>query len=166
MLLLAACAMSVGHAGAADTLDAPHRAAGLWELRQVGEGGTVIGLQTLCVDEASEARVNVFGQIATNVNCSKYRVEPTGATWAFEFICGPAEMRTTSQGTVTGDFASSYVVTMTESDGSMTLSRTIEGTRKGACPAGVAPGALMDENGELITNILDQPAFDNIKGSE
>lgn len=147
----------IGAAWATDTKPpvAPLRAAGLWELKNTGSGGTVIGTQRLCVSAASEAKTNLFGQIALNVNCSKYEAVQSGNNWTFEFVCGPAEMTSTSKGTVTGDFASAYTVEMTESDGTIQMARTIEGMHKGACPAGVAPGTLLDEKGQIITNILD-----------
>lgn len=134
---------------------APLRAAGLWELKHIGGGGTVIGTQRLCVSAASEAKVNLFGQIALNVNCSKYEATESQGTWRFEFVCGPAAMTSTTKGTVSGDFDSAYTVEMTESDGTMESSRTIGATRMGDCPQGVAPGTLMDETGKILTNILD-----------
>ncbi len=132
---------------------APQRAAGLWELRNVGGGGQIIGTQTLCVDAASEEKASVFDQIARNTNCSKYEITPDGTAWSFEFVCGGEGLASTSKGTVSGDFATSYRVEMTEDDGTMTLSRTIEATRTGDCPAGVAPGTLRDEQGNVVADI-------------
>lgn len=132
---------------------APRRAAGLWSLKNIGGGGTVIGTQQLCVDGASEEEASVFDQIARNTNCSKYEIVPGEGTWSFEFVCGGAGMTSTSKGTVSGDFASTYKVEMTESDGTMDLSRTIEASHAGDCPAGVAPGTLMDEQGNKVADI-------------
>jgi hypothetical protein len=151
--LLSALVFAVSPFAAGQTT--PIRAAGLWELKHVGGGGTVIGTQTLCVSAASEARVSLFGQIALNVNCSKYAVAKAGENWTFDFVCGPSAMRSTSKGTVSGDFTSAYQVEMTESDGTMELARTIQATHQGTCPAGVAPGTLRDETGKTVTNILD-----------
>ncbi len=115
----------------------------------------MIGTQSLCVSAATEAKRNLFSQIALNANCSKYVTAREGDVWSFEFVCGPEEMTSTSKGTVSGNFVSAYTVEMTESDGSMDLSRTIQATRTGACPAGVAPGTLIDETGKTVTNTLD-----------
>lgn len=142
-------------AGANEGPPAPSRAAGLWELKHIGGGGTIIGTQTLCVSAASEARENVFDDIALNVNCSKYARSLAGGVWTFEFVCGPADMTSTTKGTISGDFASAYKVEMTESDGTMEMSRTIQATHKGACPAGVEAGTLMDDTGKIITNTLE-----------
>lgn len=132
---------------------APIRAAGLWELKNLGGGGEVIGTQTLCVDAASEEKASLFDQIARNTNCSKYEITSGAGTWAFEFVCGSDGFTSTSKGTVSGDFASSYRVEMTDDDGTVALSRTIEGTRSGDCPAGVAPGTLHDEQGNVVADI-------------
>lgn len=158
-LLIVSMAVAFGvpgpAAGAADAAPAPTRAPGLWELKHAGAGGTVIGTQTLCVSAASEAKVNLFGQVALNVNCSKYATARNGAKWSFEFACGPKEMQSISKGTVSGNLSTSYNLDMTESDGTIDMARTIQATHKGACPAGVKPGDLRDETGKTVTNILD-----------
>jgi len=132
---------------------APIRAAGLWQLRNIGGGGTVIGTQQLCVDAASEEKASLFDQIARNTNCSKYVIAPADGAWSFEFVCGASGMTSTSKGTVSGDFTSAYKVEMTEGGGTMELSRTIEATRTGDCPSGVAPGTLLDEQGKAVADI-------------
>lgn len=132
---------------------APMRAAGLWALKNLGGGGTVIGTQQLCVDAASEAKASLFDQIALNTNCSKYEIAPGNGGWAFEFVCGGGGMAATSKGVVTGDFTAAYMVEMTASDGTMELSRTIEASRTGDCPAGVSPGTLLDEEGKVVADI-------------
>lgn len=132
---------------------APRRAAGLWELKNLGGGGSVIGTQTLCVDDASEEKASLFDQIARNTNCSKYEITPGGGTWSFEFVCGGEGFISTTKGEASGDFTGSYRVEMTDSDGTSEMSRTIEATRAGDCPAGVAPGTLRDEQGKVVADI-------------
>lgn len=112
-----------------------------------------MGTQQLCVDASSEEKASVFDQIARNTNCSKYEIVPGEEAWSFEFVCGPAGMTLTTKGTVEGDFASSYKVEMTESDGSMEMSRTIEASHTGDCPATVTPGSLLDEQGAFVADI-------------
>jgi hypothetical protein len=132
---------------------APRRADGMWALKNVGGGGTVIGTQQLCVDAGSEAKASLFDQIARNTNCSKYEIARAGGGWSFEFVCGASGMTSTSKGQVSGDFATSYKVEMTEGDGTMELSRTIEARRTGECPAGVSPGTLLNEQGAVVADI-------------
>lgn len=132
---------------------APKRAAGNWELKHLGGGGSVIGIQFLCIDSASEEKAPLFDQIAKNINCGKYETTRAGSVWTFDFSCGPAGMTAETKGSASGDFAASYRVEMTESDGSMTLERTVEAKRVGDCPAGVAPGILRDEEGRTIADI-------------
>lgn len=134
---------------------APKRAAGNWELKHLGGGGTVIGTQFLCVDSASEEKAPLFDQIAKNVNCSKYETTRVANGWTFDFSCGPEGMTANTKGSASGDFAASYRVDMTESDGSITLERIIEAKRLGDCPAGVAPGTLKDEEGRTIADITN-----------
>lgn len=134
---------------------APKRAAGNWELKHVGGGGTVIGTQFLCVDGASEEKAPLFDQIAKNVNCNKYETARVASGWTFDFSCGSGGMVANTQGSASGDFSSSYRVEMTESDGSVTLERIIEAKRLGDCPAGVAPGTLKDEEGRTVADITN-----------
>lgn len=134
---------------------APKRAAGHWELKNIGGGGTVIGTQFLCVDATSEDKASVFDQIAKNVNCEKYETARAGAGWTFDFTCGPAGMTAKTAGEVSGDFATTYQVKLTESDGTTEMSRTIEAKRVGDCPIGMTPGTLADERGEKIADITN-----------
>ncbi len=134
---------------------APKRADGYWALENVGGGGTVIGTQHLCVGGGSEERGSVFDQIALNVNCSRYDFKKTDAGWEFDTVCGKAPMVSESKGKISGDFTKSYRVEMTVTEDGLALKRTIEASNRGACPAGVMPGDLMDEKGSKVTNILN-----------
>ncbi len=156
-LTLAPCRSEGGSAAqiARTSKGAPKRADGYWALKNVGGGGTVIGTQYLCVGGASEERGSVFDQIALDVNCSRYDFKPTDAGWDFHFVCGKAPMVSESKGKISGDFAKSYKVEMTVEEDGVTLSRTVEASNGGPCPAGVAPGDLMDEAGRKVTNILN-----------
>lgn len=157
IVMLAALALATCRSEAAPLTakGAPKRADGYWALENVGGGGTVIGTQHLCVGGDSEERGSVFDQIALNVNCSTYEFKPSAAGWAFDFVCGKPPMVSKSKGKITGDFAKSYKVEMTVEEDGLTLSRTIDASNGGACPAGVKPGDLMDEKGAKITNILN-----------
>jgi hypothetical protein len=133
----------------------PKRADGYWALKNIGGGGTVIGTQHLCVGGTSEERGSILDQIALNVNCSRYDFKQTDAGGEFDIVCGKAPMVSESKGKISGDFAKSYKVEMTVTEDGLTLSRTVEASNGGACPAGVTPGDLMDEKGSKVTNILN-----------
>jgi hypothetical protein len=51
------------------------------------------------------------------------------------------------------EFVKAYRVEMTVTEGDVTQRRTIEASHRGACPAGVAPGDLVDESGKKVGNI-------------
>ena len=57
--------------------------------------------------------------------------------------------------TISGDFATAYTIEMTAKEGDFTQRRTIKASNDGACPAGVMPCDLTDENGKKVTNILN-----------
>lgn len=134
---------------------APKRADGYWALKNVGGGGTVIGTQHLCVGGDSEEHGSIYEQIALNVGCSTYDFKRTDVGAEFHTVCGKAPMVSESKGKISGDFTKSYKVEMTVTEDGLTLSRTIEASNGGACPAGVSPGDLMDEHGSKVTNILN-----------
>jgi hypothetical protein len=156
-LTLAPCRSESGAASpiARTSKGAPKRADGYWALKNIGGGGTVIGTHHLCVGGTSEERGSVFDQIALNVNCSRYDFKEPDAGWDFHFVCGKAPMVSESKGKISGDFAKSYKVEMTVTEDGLTLSRTVEASNGGPCPAGVTPGDLMDEKGSKVTNILN-----------
>lgn len=134
---------------------APKRANGYWALKNIGGGGTVIGTQHLCVGGDSEERGSVYDQIALNVGCSTHDFKRTDAGSEFHTVCGKAPMVSETKGRISGDFARSYKVEMTVTEDGVTLSRTVEASNGGGCPAGVAPGDLMDEQGRKVANILN-----------
>lgn len=134
---------------------APRRADGYWALKNVGAGGTAIGTQYLCVGGGSEEKASIFDQIALNVNCTHYDFKRTGAGWDFDTSCGAAPMVSENKGTIAGDFAKQYTVEMRVKEDDVELGRTVEANNGGACPAGVAPGDLIDEKGKKIANILN-----------
>ena len=134
---------------------APARADGYWRLENIGGGGTTIGTQYLCVGSGSEERRSLFDQIAMNVNCSRYDITGGGADWAFDFVCGAPPMESLATGSVSGDFVKAYKVEQQVTEGDFSQERTIVASNGGACPDGVAPGDLIDDQGAKVTNILD-----------
>jgi hypothetical protein len=135
---------------------APKRADGYWELKHIGSGGTMIGTQFLCIGGDAEERGTVFDGIAIkNSNCGKYEIKRNGAAWDFAFVCGAAPMLAETSGKVSGDFTYRYTIKMQAKEGDLSQSRTIEARNGGACPAGVAVGDLMDEQGKKVTNTLN-----------
>lgn len=63
---------------------------------------------------------------------------------AFDFDCDTDGTRVTTKGTVTGDFSTTYTMQADASGpvvtGSLTISKSVTATYRGACPAGMKPG--------------------------
>lgn len=160
MMALAAMAWGAGDTANAGQITrtskgAPKRADGYWALKNVGGGGTVIGTQYVCVGANSEERGSILDQIALNVNCSTYEVKATETGSEFHIVCGKPPETSETTGKVSGDFAKAYKVEMTVKESDLTQTRTIDASNGGACPAGVAPGDLMDDKGKKVANILN-----------
>lgn len=127
---------------------APRRKAGLWKQTVSSQGSTQT--MTLCLDDATEAKMTVWGGQVTRNACAKNDIRPAPGGWAFESECdmgGGGKVAT--KGTATGDFASSYVVKATSvTTGSSipsangTSQMEMTGTWQGACPAGMKPGDM------------------------
>ncbi len=144
----AASAAPAAASSASAPLAAPRRKAGLWKQTVSSEGSTQT--MTLCLDDATEAKMTVWGGQITRNACPKNDIRPTAGGWSFESECdmgGGGKVAT--KGTATGDFASSYVVKATSvTTGSSipsangTADMEMTGTWAGACPAGMKPGDM------------------------
>ena len=146
---------------------APHLRPGLWVLTVGMADAPATGPGTqMCVDEASEARLNAFGQHAPGAQCSAPQFT-RNADGAISFT-GDCKLRhggaSHTSGTITGDFNSGYTEqihdTITGSpmatNGDHTM--TIVAKWTGPCPAGQRGGDVTLPNGQTH-NILDaQPA--------
>jgi hypothetical protein len=145
-------------------LDAPMRKAGWWEFAAVGQSGTAIGKQNLCIGEASEKVYSAFDQITgeamTGIPCTKRDFQQTAEGWAFETTCSPgnlpgmSDLTMNAKGTITGDLATQYEVHQTVTSAGNTMTGVIQAALKGPCPEGRKEGDLADESGNLLVNMI------------
>ena len=172
LLVLAACqkktdsTAAVGEAPVASASAAmtnpPKRKPGLWN--QTISTGDMTQTMKLCLDEATEAKMTVWGQQATKNVCAKNIVTPAvGGGWSFVSECDMGEAgKIATTGKATGDFNSKYMIkatsvttgsSMAHSNGTQEMQMT--GTWEGACPASMKPGDMTLPNGMTmnITNL-------------
>lgn len=165
LLALAACqkksetAATTGDAPAASAsapagpVSPPKRKPGLWT-QTVSTGGMTQTMK-LCLDEATEAKMTVWGQQASKDICETNTVTPTAGGWTFVSACDMGQAgKVTTTGKATGDFSSKYMIkatsvttgsTMAQANGTHEMEMT--GTWEGACPASMKPGDMTLPNG-------------------
>lgn len=170
LLALAACSKKADDKTAAATGEAapaaanapaapigpPKRKPGLWAQTVSTAGMTQTS--KLCLDEATEAKMSVWGQQMGQDMCARNVITPTAGGWSFDSECamtGAGTIKTT--GTATGDFNSKYVVkaTSTTSGSSMaqangTHEMEVTATYEGPCPAGMKPGDMTLPGGMTV----------------
>jgi len=144
----------------------PRRKPGLWEMSMSIEGEDMAPIVTkVCLDEATEGRMAIWGGQVTNDMCSKNEVSPLpGGGVRFASTCDMGSGgRTTSVGTATGDLTSNYVVRVqstTSGAAAPQMNRsskmTIASRRVGPCPAGQKGGDMTMPGGVTI-NMNDMP---------
>jgi len=140
----------------------PKRKPGLWSQTMVTGGVT----QTvkICLDEATEARMTIWGQQVNQEMCARNSFARMPGGWTFDSECDMGGMgKVTSKGTVTGDFNSRYVIkaTSTTTGSSMpeanrTDTMEMTGVWEGACPAGMPPGEMTLPGG-MTMNLNNLP---------
>jgi hypothetical protein len=135
----------------------PERTPGLWEQKMSVIGHTQV--MQLCLDKAVAQRFSMWGQHANREGCSEAKVTPRlGGGWDFASSCDMGENgKTSTSGTVTGDFAKSYKLSAKSTvTGARTAAMngttemTLEATWKGPCPAGMQPGDMIMPGGMKI----------------
>lgn len=128
----------------------PHRRRGLWEMRVSTEGLDAVERTRICLDDASDRQIALWGAQATG-GCNHNEVvrQPDGS-WRFRASCwlGSGGQLSTS-GTVTGDLSNHYIVraeTTRSAAEAPQLNRsyrvTTEAQRLGDCPAGWGGGDM------------------------
>ena len=156
-LALAACskteekAASADGAGAAASAPAgpitmPQRKPGLWAHTINAEGMTQT--MKICLDADTDAKMNIAGQAVSKEMCAKNLITRTPTGYAFESECDMGNMgRSSSKGTVTGDFSSAYTVQVSSTttgssypQANKTSIMTMNAKWEGACPAGMKGG--------------------------
>jgi hypothetical protein len=176
-LALAACNKSAGDkaasaegAGKAATATAPagpmtmpSRKPGLWKQTVTASGTQQVS--SICLDKASEAKLSVWGAGASKDMCQRSEISPVPGGWAFKSTCDMGSGgKTTSHGTVTGDFNSSYKLqaeSTTEGAGAPQMNgghmMSMEATWEGPCPPDMKPGDMTLPGG-MKMNMLDMAA--------
>ena len=155
-LLSASSRSDAGKSAAADggktaaktvTLATPQ--AGLWE--QTVSGGPMPHAMTvkMCVGDTAPGS-NPFNTPKAGLTCSENSLKPVGGGAEFHSVCQTQGMNIVSDGKVSGDMRTAYTMQITtRTTGSnvppqmadMTMS--VDARRLGDCPAGVAPGAVV-----------------------
>ena len=153
-------------APAAAAAGIPRRKPGLWEMTMsmAGEDMPPV-VSRVCLDEATESRLAIWGGQVTTDMCEKNAVtrRPDGSI-QFSSVCDMGSGgRTTTTGTATGDLTSDYVVKVrTSTVGALTpqMNRTTDMTiasrRVGACEPGQKGGDMMMPGG-VVVNMNDVP---------
>lgn len=142
----------------------PKRKPGLWTQTVSTQGMTQT--MTLCLDEATEAKMTLWGQQANKDLCAKNVVRPGAGGWSFESECDMgAAGKVSTKGVASGDFGSSYVVkatsvttgsSMAQANGTHDMQMT--GKWEGACPANMKPGDMTLPGG-VTMNLNTMPAM-------
>ena len=164
LLALAACqkkpesTAAVGEApaasgGTAFATSPPKRKPGLWS-QTISTNGMTQTMK-LCLDQATEARMTVWGQQAGKDVCAKNTVTPAPGGWTFVSECDMGEAgKVATTGKATGDFNARYVIkatsvttgsTMAQANGTHVMEMT--GIWEGACPTTMKPGDMTLPNG-------------------
>ena len=127
---------------------------------------SVLPAMLALADEATEAKMTVWGQAAGKDICAKNTITPMAGGWRIESECDFGEAgKNVSTGTITGDFNTKYVLKMsTTTTGAKMLQMNgtqemeMTGVWQGACPAGMKPGDMTLPGGATI-NINDVAAM-------
>jgi hypothetical protein len=157
----AATAAAPAKAPATSPAAMPHRKPGLWEQKVTTSGFS----QTtrLCLDAATEAKMSVWGAQTSKDRCQKTSIDrKLDGSWTFASVCDMGSGgKTSTEGAITGDFASSYHLTAnSKTEGAQAAqmngphAMTMDATWQGPCPAGFKPGD-MELPGGMKINIAE-----------
>lgn len=150
-------------AASAGPMTMPSRKPGLW--KQTVSTSGIHQTSSICLDKATEAKLAVWGAGASNDMCQQSEISHIPGGWAFRSSCDMGSGgKTLSEGTVTGDFNTSYKVeakSTTEGAGAPQMNgphkMIMEATWEGPCPADMKPGDMALANG-MKMNMLDMAA--------
>jgi hypothetical protein len=137
----------------------PERKAGLWEQKMSTAGRTQVS--RICVSDAVNKKVTLWGQQGGEEMCSRKSITPTAGGWKFSSTCNMGPGGTiVSSGEAKGDFGSHYTVDIKSSTTGAAAPQmngehamTLEAAWKGPCPADFKPGD-MELPGGMKINML------------
>ncbi|MBQ1541328.1 MAG: DUF3617 family protein [Caulobacteraceae bacterium] len=162
----AASPAATAPASASASITQPMRKPGLWTQTITISDGGLTQTSKLCLDEDSSAKLSMFGQQMSKDACEKNDLaRGADGSITFSSVCDIGTGgKTTTTGTMTGDFASKYhVVAKTSTTGAeapqMNGSRTlnIDAEWTGPCPTGFKPGDMEIAKGVKV-NVLAMSA--------
>ena len=142
----------------------PRRQSGLWEMTtsMAGEGATTT--TRVCLDAETDREMAIWGGQTSKTMCprNEIRREADGSL-RFASTCNMGTGGVTrSEGTVSGDLTSSYVVKMRASTTgaelpmmNRTTDMTMTARRVGPCADGQKPGDMIGPDGRVIANMKD-----------
>ena len=138
---------ATGAVAAATQAVQPRRKEGLWQLAINSSGGPGVTMNAqMCVD-AGTADDFAIKQPGAD-ECANTKISPSGNGWAFESVCKTRGMTMTTNGKVSGDMSSNYVMEASTTmdpppSGMVAETKTrIHAKWLGACPAGMKPGSM------------------------
>jgi len=137
----------------------PQRKPGLWKQTMSMDGGSTNGAIQLCVDAASEAKMNIAAQNIAGAKCDKPQfTRALDGSIAFSNSCdmgSNGKMQTS--GTIKGDFNSSYVATIATTTSGSSIAQmngahtmVIDATWTGPCAPGQTGGDMILPNGMTV----------------
>ncbi|WP_374571795.1 DUF3617 domain-containing protein [Phenylobacterium sp.] len=144
---------------------APQRKPGLWKITTTAAG--VTQTMRLCTDAATEAKFSVWGGQASKDMCSHQDMKRAlSGDIEFTSTCDMGSGgKTTTTGTISGDFNKSYTVsatTVTEGAGAPQMNgkreMTMQADWQGPCPSDFKPGDMEVAEG-MKFNILEMSAM-------
>lgn len=148
----AALALLVATAVSAQSLDAPSRKSGLWEMKL---DGAKMAMQT-CVDRAQDDALRAAASEPGKTNCTQRELKREGATrLVAEYLCKDGAAATVSRIVITGDLDSDFVMEFSSRPeparaGQAERSGRMQGRWIGPCAAGMKPGDMRLPNGMVI----------------
>jgi len=157
-----AAATAGGAAPAAGPLSVdqmPHRKPGLWKQTMVMDGAPSVGAIQLCVDEASETKMNIASQNVAGAKCDKPQfTRALDGSIAFSNSCDMgADGKMQTSGTIKGDFNSGYVATIATTTSGAPIAQmngahtmVINATWTGPCAPGQTGGDMILPNGMTV----------------
>ena len=140
---------------AAAAVELPARKSGYWEIEMVhGKAGLVPPTVVhTCVDAASDKAMMAAGMSAMKAMCKQTEIQNQGGTYVWDSACDMGIMKTTSHAVMSGDFQSTYTITITGEVSGLSKTPTPSLTTQNAkwlgetCQDGLVPGDIQMDGG-------------------
>lgn len=147
---------------AATAVELPARKSGYWEIEMVhGKAGLVPPtIVHTCVDAASDKAMMAMGLSAMKEMCEQTDMQHQGDTYIWDSACDMGIMKTTSHTVMSGDFQSTYTITITGEVSGLSKTPKPSLTTQNAkwlgetCQNGLVPGDIQMDGGPRM-NIND-----------